>query len=426
MVVAGFGDGMILDSGTVVVRGGTVERVVKGTVSPPPGATVIDASGMCVLPGLVDLHFHTALGKGRHDDEPLMQWVHSWWYPVLREMDEEAAYWAGLLAYGDSLRSGTTSVNDMSRRLPSLAKAADKIGIRATLANTLAEDAAALDTLDDAREAAKYCAAAGSRISFRLGVEWMPVADEQLLGGVAELAAELDGGVHIHLNESSSEVEASLARFGRRPTQVAFDAGLLGAGTVAAHAVWLDDAEIGLLADSGTHVSHNPMANAKLGNGVARLGDLQSAGVNVGLGHDAAESNNTRDLFQTMRFAALVHRAVHCDAALGDPRTILGMATRNGGVALGTGVGELRPGSPADLILVDLAHRAFSPLLDGDHKALLAHLVFAADGSCVDSVMVDGRLVVDAGRLVTVDEAEVRSEANQCFKRLVARIEARA
>jgi 5-methylthioadenosine/S-adenosylhomocysteine deaminase len=416
-------DGPIFDPGTVVIRDGVIEQVTAGRVEHPPGAAVMSAVGKCVMPGLVDLHFHTALGKGRHDDLPLMEWVHAWWYPVLRELDGEAAYWAALVAYGDSLRSGTTSVNDMSRQLPELARAAEVIGIRADLANTLAEDDARLDTLDDARVAAAACARTGDRIRFRLGVEWMPVSDEPLLAGVAALAEELGAGIHIHLNESRSEVDASLERFGRRPTQVAYDAGLLGPATIAAHGVWLDDNEIELLARSGTHLSHNPMANAKLGNGVARLYDILAAGVNVGLGHDAAESNNTRDLWQTMRFASLVHRAVHCDAALGDPRTVLRMATANGGRALGTGVGALTAGARADVIALDLSHRAFVPLLEGDHEALLAHLVFAADGSCVESVIVGGRPVVSCGQLVSVDEEEVRREANRCFKKLITRIE---
>lgn len=138
-----------------------------------------------------------------------------------------------------------------------------------------------------------------------------------------------------------------MKRFGKRPTELAYECGLLGPRTVAAHTVHLSDAEIALFASTGTHVSHNPSSNAKLGNGVARLMDLLKAGVNVGLGHDASECNNSVSLFNVMKFTPLIHRAVQQDASLLQPGEVLRMATRNGSKALDTKAGIIAPGYKA-------------------------------------------------------------------------------
>ena len=165
------------------------------------------------------------------------------------------------------------------------------------------------------------------------------------------LADELGTGIHIHLNESLTEVENSKQRFGRRPTEVAYDCGILFDRCIAAHCVWLSDAEIALMRETGTQISHNPSSNAKLGNGIARVPEMLAAGINVGLGHDAAECNNSRDLFEVMKFASLIHRANRVDPSLQQAPDVVRMATRNGSAALGHETGELTAGKKADVIL---------------------------------------------------------------------------
>jgi 5-methylthioadenosine/S-adenosylhomocysteine deaminase len=214
-------------------------------------------------------------------------------------------------------------------------------------------------------------------------------------------------------------VENSKQRFGRRPTEVAYDCGILGPNTVAAHCVWLSDAEIALMRETGTQISHNPSSNAKLGNGVARVPEMLNAGLNVGLGHDAAECNNSRDLFQVMKFASLVHRATRVDASLQQAPDVLKMATRNGSAALGHQTGQLTAGHKADVILVDLQSQMFTPLLPDNADHLFSHLVFAANGSCVDTTIIDGRVVMEGRRLTTVDEPEVLRKANEAFRRVL-------
>ena len=411
--------------GHVVLDGDRIAAVGDGpyTGTQADGDQVIDASGTIVMPGLVDLHYHTAIAKGFSDHLPLWEYLDACWYPFIRTLDADAAYWSAAASYLESIKCGVTTVNDMYRRLEGLARAAEEIGIRAVLSNDVADPEHDLDSLEDTRAAygSKHNAG-GGRIEIAVGIEWLPMASEQLLRDARALADELGIKFHIHLNESMTEVDNSLERFGRRPTEVAYDCGVLGPDCIAAHCVWLSDREISLMAETGTHISHNPGSNAKLGNGVARLPEMLAAGINVGIGHDAAECNNSRDLFEAMKLASIIHRAVRQDASLGQPADILRMATVNGGRALGHETGRLAKGWKADLILIDLKGPMFVPLL-AEHKAqLYSHLVFAANGSCVDTTIIDGKLVMEGRKMTTIDEELVCRKANEAFTTVLGRM----
>jgi 5-methylthioadenosine/S-adenosylhomocysteine deaminase len=419
-------DDMIF-GGTVVIEG---DRIVD--VGPDAdvaarhsadGAVVIDAEGQAVLPGLVDLHFHTAVGKGWSDHLPLWEYLETCWYPMIRALDPEEAYWAALASYSESIKCGVTTVNDMYRQLGGLARAAEEIGIRAVLSNDVADEEHDLDTLEDNKAAFETSnGAANGRIEVYIGIEWLPLASEGLLKEARALADDLGTGIHIHLNESLTEVENSKERFGRRPTEVAYDCGILFERCVAAHCVWLSDTEIALMRQTGTQISHNPSSNAKLGNGIARVPEMLAAGINVGLGHDAAECNNSRDLFEVMKFASLIHRASRVDPSLQQAPDVVRMATRNGSAALGHDTGELTSGKKADVILVDLNSQMFTPLHPDSAAHLYSHLVFAANGSAVNTTIIDGRIVYRDRTFTTIDEPEVLHRANEAFLSVLDRM----
>lgn len=262
------------------------------------------------------------------------------------------------------------------------------------------------------------------RIKVWMGLEWMPLSDDRLLRDIVKAKNALDFGVHIHLCESRTEISDSITRFNKRPVQMAFEAGLLGPDTVAAHCVHLTDSEIELLAKTGTHISHNPGSNAKLGNGVARVKDMVKAGINVGLGVDACECHNSVDMFETMKMTSDMQRAALEDASLCQPSQVLRMATRNGAKALGIDAGVLAVGKKADLIVLDLKKdMMFTPLLENpaeERKRMLeSHLVFGCNGSAVDSVIVDGRVVVEGRKVLGVDEEIVRRDMDVLFRDLV-------
>lgn len=411
--------------GHVVVDGDRIESVGAGPYSGAinPSDRIIDAHDCIVMPGLVDLHYHTALAKGFSDHLPLWEYLDACWYPIIRALDPEAAYWAALASYAESIRGGVTTVNDMYRQLGALGQAAEDIGIRAVLSNDVALPEHRLDSLDDNHQSYRDSHGRGDgRVEVYVGIEWLPLANPELLRDARALADDLGTGIHIHLNESLTEVEDSKRRFGRRPTEVAYEAGLLGPDCVAAHCVWLSDTEIALMRTTGTQISHNPSSNAKLGNGIARLPEMLAAGLNVGLGHDAAECNNSRDLFQVMKFAAVIHRASRLDSSLQPAHEVVRMATRNGSEALHHEGGQLTPGKNADIIIIDTLSPMFTPLLPGDASHVFSHLTYAANGSCVRTSIIAGRVVMEDRQMLFVDEQQIVREANHAFQRVHARI----
>ncbi len=413
--------------GTVAIRGDLIADVgptalVLGRSGDLSGARVIDARDKVVMPGLVDLHYHTAIGRGWSDHLPLWEALQEFWYPVIRALDPDAVYWAALASYSESIRCGVTTVNDMYRHLDGLARAAEEVGIRAVISSVTADPEHHLDSLEDNERGFRSShGAANGRVRVFVGIEWLPLASTQLLAEASAMARDLGTSIHIHLNESAGEVQMSVDKFGQRPTEVAFEQGILGPRCVAAHCVWLSEREISLMHETGTHISHNPSSNAKLGNGVAPLVDLLSAGINVGLGHDSTEGTNTADLFQVMKFASLMQRAVRQETDLLQAPDLLRMATRNGGRALGGDVGELAVGKKADVILIDLKDPVFTPLMPENKNQLFSHLAFAATGPTVDTAVIDGRVVMSGREIVTLDEQKVLREANRAFARILER-----
>ncbi len=409
------------EQGRVIAEGSRITAVEPETAPfvARPDDRVIDARDKLVMPGLVDLHYHTAIGKGYNDHMPLWEYLDECWYPLIRALDPEAAYWAAMASYMESIKSGATTINDMYRQLGGLAKAAEDIGIRAVLSNDVALPEHDLDSLQDNHDAfVSLHGRANGRIEVRIGIEWVPLSSPDLLREARALANSLGAGVHVHLNESKTEVDFSLEKFGRRPTELAYETGLLGPDTVAAHCVWLDDREIAMIAETGTHISHNPSSNAKLGNGIARAPEMLAAGINVGLGHDAVECNNSADMFEVMKYTSLIHRAARVDASLFPADQVLRMATRNGAKALGHETGQLAPGAKADVILVDTNNAMFTPLLRETAMHVSSHLVFAANGSVVDTSIIDGEIVMQGRRMTRIDEDQVVHEANAAFRRI--------
>jgi 5-methylthioadenosine/S-adenosylhomocysteine deaminase len=387
------------------------------------GREQLDASGMVVMPGLVNLHFHAdnfSRGVGEHLG--LEAWLDTIYYPMLAAMSADDARTTGLLAYTEVVKGGTTCVNDMYIKLEALAEAAERVGLRAVLSSEGADLVPGQESLEDNERALlARSGSAGGRITFRFGVEWVPVCSPEYIRGCRELADKHGVGIHVHLNESKEEVQLCQQKYGKPPVELVHELGLLGPDVVAAHCVWLSDREIEIIRETGTHISYNPVSNAKLGNGIARVVDYLKAGINVGLGTDDAPCNNNNDMFEVMKYASLFQKALHTDASLLPSEQVLEMATRGGARALGmeSEIGSLEAGKKADLILVNMRTPSLTPLFKGRNFNALAHLVFAAHGENVDTVMVDGRLVMKGRKMLTVDEAEVIDAATAAANRVI-------
>jgi len=415
--------GSVLVDGTDIIAVGTVEALDgDGRAA---GAEVVDATGRAVLPGLHNCHLHSGLLRGTAESLSLWDWLQTYVDPAHKALTPEIAAAASRHCYAESLLAGTVSVMDMWRHMEGSAEAADQLGIRATLVPYVADgEYDWFESIETNRRLLEsHRTASGGRVRTWVGLEHLLYCSEECFAQAVALVEEFDTGLHTHSSESTWEVDESLARWGRRPIEVFHQRGVLSERTVVAHCVWLSDAEIDLLARTGTAVAHCPCSNMKLSSGPARVGDLRAAGVTVGLGSDGEKENNNLDMVEELKFASLLQKVTTLDPTTGDPWDVLAMATIDGARALGLAevTGSLEPGKRADIVTLDLGGLHTTPLLhDGDFN-VAAHIVFSASGRDVRDVWVDGRRLVADGDPTTFDVETVREASQAAAEELFAR-----
>ena len=416
------------DPGSVLVVDGVI-----AAVGPPEevarhpeaaGVPAVDASMHAVIPGLHNGHLHSGLLRGTAESMALWEWLENHVDPAHRALTPEIARAASYMAYTEALRSGTTSVLDMWRFMEGSVEAATEVGIRATLAPYGADRYDFFESIETNRRLLEnHLTAADDRVRSWVGLEHLFYCSPEMFRAAAELAEEFGTGIHTHSSESIWEVEECLRQHGRRPIEEMYQRGILGPATVIAHAVWLDDREVEVLAQTGTAMTHCPCSNMKLSSGAARIGHYRARGVVCALGTDGEKENNNLDMLEEMKFASLLQKVSTLDPTAGDPWDILDMATRSGAKALGLdGVtGSLEPGKDADIVTVDLRGLHFVPVLHGVDLNVAAHLVFSASGHDVRDVWVRGRQLVAGGEVVSVDVSAIAASAQEAAEELFAR-----
>jgi 5-methylthioadenosine/S-adenosylhomocysteine deaminase len=384
-------------------------------VQPQPGDDVLDAAGMALLPGLVNGHTHAAmtLMRGYGDDLPLMQWLQERIWPTEAKLTEDDVYWGTRLACAEMIRSGTVRFWDMYWQPAAVARAVQDAGVRASVALPLVDglDPDKSDALRvDAERSLETLADAGTRITPTLGPHGIYTVSEKSLQWVAELSAERQLPVHIHLSETEGEVHDCVAAHGIRPAQYLDRIGLLTPRTLLAHGVWLDDDELALVGERGATIVTNPVSNLKLAVGrVFPYGAARGYGIPVGLGTDGASSNNSLDMFQDVKYLALAQKHAARDPAALPATEAWAVASGQRAPLLGQS-GRVAVRETADFLLV----RSDAPeLTPGD---LTANLVYAAAGSVVDTTVVAGRVLMRGGEIA--DESEIREGAVASARRL--------
>jgi 5-methylthioadenosine/S-adenosylhomocysteine deaminase len=430
----------------ILIEGARI-KVVRREVHERPGDQVIDARDRIVLPGLINAHLHSweALFRGRYEGLPLELWG-LYAYPFLRteRLAPRLIELRTLLVAIESLKNGVTSVLDDVLQIPgqelegltAVFRAYRQAGLRANISLRMV-DRSWLETIPFAKEtlpeelwkravgrppatAAYYrdvCEAAFAQLHRPAeGLRYVvaPSAPQrctpELLQQSAEMARAHDTAFHLHLLETRLQAVAGRTFFGKTLVAYLDDLGVLSSRATLAHAVWLSDADIEIVARADATVVHNPVSNLKLGSGVFPYAKLHQAGVHIALGTDGIASNDSARMFEVMKYAALLHTVSDADPEHW-PRAldILSAATRGGArsVAL-SDTGTIAPEQKADLILLDLNTLAFTPMND-----LARHLVYAENGSSVRTVLVDGRIVVDDGRCTRIDEEQVIREARE-------------
>ncbi|MGC8494499.1 MAG: amidohydrolase family protein [Syntrophobacteraceae bacterium] len=385
------------------------------------GRQELDLSGCLLMPGLINTHTHAGMSlfRGAADDLPLKIWLEENIFPLEKNfVNPDNVYLGTLLSTVEMLKSGTTCLCDGYFFEESAARACVETGIRAVLGQGIL-DFPSPDTPNPADGPARAEAflrdfpSSTGRVRPSLFCHAPYTCSPETLQRIKEMCRSNNILFQTHLSETRDEVAAIMKQYGRRPAMHLGALGVLDELTLCAHGIWLSKEEIRLLAASGASISHCPESAMKLGSGIAPLSDLNAMGVKVGLGTDGCASNNDLDLFSEAGFAARAHKVFTKDALACPAETALRMATMGGASALGLQeeIGSIEAGKKADLVALDLRQPHLTPLYDP-----VSHIVYAARGSDVKFVWVDGRLVVKDREILTVNEADVLSEAKRVGK----------
>jgi len=383
----------------------------------------VDRPGHALMPGLINLHTHSAMSllRGYADDLALMEWLTGHIWPAEGRHVNEAFITDGVqLAMLEMIRSGQTCFNDMYFYAATAARAAASAGMRATIGLPV------FDFPAPGVPDADHIAYGRRQVEEMAGLPliracWAPhapytVGDERLIA-VRDAAREMGLGIHMHVHETAFEVADAIEKTGKRPWQRLRELGLLGPGFIAVHMTQLTDEEIAEVAALGVSVAHCPESNLKLASGFCPVQKLVKAGVNVGIGTDGAASNNDLDLLAETRIASLLAKTVAGDACAVPAPQALEMATLGGARALGLAdeIGSLRAGKSADLISIDLNEATTAPL----HHAI-SQLAYAANSRQVRDVWIAGRTVLDDRQFTTLDAAAVLDKARDWAARMAA------
>ncbi|MBF0294326.1 MAG: amidohydrolase [Magnetococcales bacterium] len=383
----------------------------------PAGAEVLDAGGMAAVPGLVNGHTHAAmtLFRGFGDDMPLMQWLQTRIWPAEARLTEEDVYWGTRLACLEMIRSGTVAFEDMYWHFHGMARAVEESGLRVGVGAVMIDIAGEAQGEQCRRDAERYHAESSryssDRVRFTLTPHAIYTVSPRSLRWCAEFSERHEVPVHIHLSETQHEVEECLKNHGVRPAVHLDRQGLLTPRVMLAHGVWLDDAELDLIAERGATLVTNPVSNMKLAvGGIFPYVRAAARGIPIALGTDGAASNNTLDLFQDLKLFALVQKHASHDPTVLPAHEAWEVAIGARAPLLGQS-GRLAPGEKADLLL--LRHTA--PEMTPEHD-LISNLVYVATGHVVDSLIASGRVLMN-NRIIPGEE-EVLREVRARIERL--------
>jgi 5-methylthioadenosine/S-adenosylhomocysteine deaminase len=441
----------VIEKGDIVIDGNRLVYVGPAAWTPPgPYDKTIDAGRMIAMPGMINAHCHSPanLVRGLMPSKPLEIW-RAYYRASLRDMRDEDFYASALLGGMEMLRNGATTVldhfagNQTCRFMGAGAgiQAMRDLGLRHVVALTITdknyEDTIPLGEtapelagevqrmsaneaksanawLDECAEFIETFHAPAKLTTACPGPSAVQRCTDELLSGAAELAAKSNLPLHIHLAETKAQAVQGKTIYGHSLLRHLESLGVLGTNLSCAHSIWIEEEDVALFGRRGTTPVHNPASNLRIGSGLARVKEILAAGVNVALGTDGAASNDGQNMFDAARLAALIHNQAGSDFNQWvTPLQALAMATRNGARAFGLDAGALAPGKLADLLLLRRDTAAFTPLNDA-----VSQIVFCENGADVDTVIVNGEIVVERSRCTKIDEKEVLEIALKARERL--------
>jgi len=408
-------DGCIVaENGIITYVGPDAEAVL-----PQEPFEELDFGGKLVMPGLVNTHIHThsPLFRNLGEDVELHTWLNDLMWPAEALLDAQRAQWGTRLACLESISNGVTTIADQFYWADTTAQAVAESGLRAFVCSTIFADGDASkgQTLQTAADFIANWTGRSPLIHPGLGPHAPYSVTAEQWKAVVELSERTGAIIHTHISETAKENYDIGQLHGVSPTRWLADLGVLDRHVLAAHCVHLSDDDIRILAAHDVHVSYNPVSNLKLVSGIMPYGALRKAGVQLSIGTDGAQSNNTLDLLQDLKMGMLIQKQAEKDPTLCDVREAVRLATISGAQALGLEdiIGTLEVGKQADLIAFDLDSPHFSPLITGTAKDLYTALVYCASGRDVTDTMVSGKWLMRDCSVSSLDRHDIMGKCNE-------------
>ncbi len=373
----------------------------------------IDGEGGVLLPGLVNCHTHTAMTamRGYGDGHDLQDWLHNFIFPVEAKWDDRAIRACTALGLAEMIATGTTCIADMYMHMDAVAQEIAAAGISANLCcggvlfDPVFDPKTHHDCLQQEHMASRWHGYNNGQILFDASIHAEYTSRPELWKWTADFAKANGLGMHVHVSETRREHEECLAKYGKTPLQTLDQYGVWDVRAIAAHCVWTTPEDWALMVEKGVTPVHNPVSNLKLGSGIAPVPAMKGAGVRVALGTDGVSSNNNLDMFEEMKFAAILHNGANHDPLALLAKDALRMATVNGAEALGRKSGRIAPDYDADLILLDPQRLNLLPCHDP-----VSNAAYAAHGCDVRMNMARGKVIYKDGDFLTIDIARVKRE----------------
>lgn len=399
------------------------ENLIKGIKKNihKEAAIAIDGKHKAAIPSFFNGHTHAAmvLLRGFADDMLLDDWLNNKIWPIESRLTEEDVYWGTRLACLEMIKSGTTFFNDMYWHYHGVARAVEDAGIRAAVSAVfidLFDAGRAADQIELNRRLFEETKQYSNRILFTLGPHALYTVSKRSLQWAKEFADENHLLIHIHLSETQKEVKNCIRQNGKRPIEYLDDIGFLGSNIIAAHAIWVNDSEIELLHEHDVKIIYNPTSNMKLSSGIFPYSKMKSANIDVALGTDGCASNNNLDILEEMKFASLLQKLNDNNPSVLPAHEVFRLATKNANSVFKIGAGELKVGYLADLLLVNIKHVHLTPHYS---YSLIPNLVYSAHGSCIDTTICDGKILMHGG--IVDEEEEIIEKAQEIGLALVRR-----
>jgi 5-methylthioadenosine/S-adenosylhomocysteine deaminase len=386
---------------------------------------IIDAHGGIVMPGLINAHTHAAMTcfRGMADDLPLMTWLNHHIFPAEAKLNHEQVFFGSLLACAEMILSGTTCFSDMYLFEDAVAMAAQNSGIRAVVGEVLYDFPS--PNYGPIEKGFEYTEMLIEKwkddplVTIAVEPHSPYLCSPELLAKASTLASDNNIPIIMHLSETKSEVKQIQESYGKTPVRHLADLGVLTPNLLACHCVVLTEEDMDLLQQYDVKVAHNPESNMKLASGIAPIPKLLEKGVCVGIGTDGCASNNNLDMFLEMDTAAKIHKVNTGDPTVMDAKTVLKLCTIDSARALGLSdsIGSLEPGKKADLIVIDTKKPHLTPLYNPE-----SHLVYAAKGSDVASVIINGNIVMEDGKLNNMDIENVMENVRRIADEICSKV----